>query len=189
MKKVAVLFARSDSVYKGFDLADVYDIERDARNYSGNFPVVAHPPCRAWGRLRAFAKPCPDERDLALFAVNSVRRFGGVLEHPAGSTLWDDANLPRPGACDRFGGYTLPINQYDFGHRAKKSTWLYIVGCPLCKLPDLPIVLGSPSHVVGGSGICKGNFGWRPEVTKVEREHTPFDLASWLLDLASKVAL
>ncbi|MWL55341.1 hypothetical protein GQL84_23735, partial [Escherichia coli] len=58
---------------------DVFDIERDARTFAGGMPVVAHPPCRAWGRLRKFAKPRPDEKALALFAVAQVRAFGGVL--------------------------------------------------------------------------------------------------------------
>lgn len=54
---VAVLFARQDSTYKALSGVDVYDIDRDARTFQGGMPVVAHPPCRAWGRLRAFANP------------------------------------------------------------------------------------------------------------------------------------
>src|SRR3972149_3930233 len=105
----SVLFARRDSDYKLMD-CDVWDIDRDARNYTGNAPVIAHPPCRAWGRLRHFAKPRPDEKDLALFAVATVRRCGGVLEHPASSTLWQAADLPLPGyPADRFGGWTFPV--------------------------------------------------------------------------------
>lgn len=34
MQQVAVLFARTDSVYKGLPGCDVYDIERDARTYA-----------------------------------------------------------------------------------------------------------------------------------------------------------
>ncbi len=57
---VAVLFARADSHYKALQGVEVYDMERDARTYDGPWPVVAHPPCRAWGRLRQFANPRPD---------------------------------------------------------------------------------------------------------------------------------
>lgn len=96
MQTVAVLFARADSVYKTLPGCDVYDMERDARIYDGPHPVVAHPPCRSWGRLRAFASPRPDERNLARLAVAMVREFGGVLEHPAGSTLWAAQSLPPP---------------------------------------------------------------------------------------------
>lgn len=44
MVMVAVLFARSNSVYKSMPGCDVFDLERDARTYSGNSPVIAHPP-------------------------------------------------------------------------------------------------------------------------------------------------
>ena len=193
---VPVLFARRDSIYKTFRLCDVWDEDRDARNYRGNCPVIAHPPCRGWGRLRALANPLPHEKDLALFAVEAVRRCGGVLEHPAGSTLWDAADLPRPGALDDFGGYTLPIDQYDFGHRAKKSTWLYIVGLPKSDLPDIPIVLGKATHIIGSPGrrldgtrLYKGDLGWRPEVTKKEREATPLAFALWLIFVAIQIGL
>jgi len=46
---IAVLFARDDSRYKELDGYDVYDIHRDARNYCKDYPVIAHPPCRARG--------------------------------------------------------------------------------------------------------------------------------------------
>lgn len=189
---VAVLFARSDSVYKQDSSLDVYDIERDARNWPGGCPVVAHPPCRAWGRLRKFAKPRPDEKSLALFAVDKVRRFGGVLEHPEGSTLWQAKNLPGPGFRDEFGGWTLPIFQQWFGHRAEKATLLYIVGIEPAQIPTIPFCLGTASHVIAqhrtlkdGSRMKKGNPSWRPEVSKAEREHTPPALAAWLVQLAS----
>ena len=78
---ITVLFARRDSVYKTMG-ADVWDADRNALYWRGGNPVVAHPPCRAWGRLRKFAKPQPGELDLARFAVAQVRRYGGVLEHP-----------------------------------------------------------------------------------------------------------
>lgn len=189
--KVAVLFARRDSIYKADPRCDVYDADRDARTWKGGAPVVAHPPCRGWGRLRALANPAPHERDLAIFAVAQVRQYGGVLEHPARSTLWGAAGLPEPGEVDEWGGWTLPIVQRDFGHRAEKPTWLYIVGAPPC-LPPLPLRLGTATHVIGRSGrnrdgsrLKKGDAGWRPEVTKAEREHTPRALARWLVDLAA----
>lgn len=188
---IAVLFARSDSLYKTIPGCDVWDIERDARRWPGGVPVVAHPPCRAWGGLRALANPRPDEKALAPWAVAMVRRFGGVLEHPKRSTLWPVAGLPAPGKRDEFGRWTLPIFQSWWGHRAEKATLLYIVGCAPADVPDIPLVLGGASHVVGSSGrnrdgsrLHKGDRGWRPEITRAEREHTPPDLALWLVALA-----
>ena len=69
MNDVAVLFARQDSVYKGMPGVDVYDIEHDARQWLGGTPGIFHPPCRAWGRLRTFAKPRKGERLCATWAV------------------------------------------------------------------------------------------------------------------------
>lgn len=182
-----MLFARSDSNYKTIDGCDVWDIERDARKWPGGAPVIAHPPCRAWGQLRHFAKPRPDEKELALWAIDQVRNFGGVLEHPAGSTLWPVAGLPRPGQVDEFGGWTLPITQNWFGHRAEKKTFLYIVGCRPSDVPAMPLILGEASHVVSPAhGIRLGHPKYRPQLRKAEREHTPPPLAAWLVQLARK---
>ena len=125
---VAVLFARRDSIYKSIDGCDVYDADRDALTWPGGMPVVAHPPCRGWGRLRHFARPAEFELALGPWAVDQVRRHGGVLEHPAYSQLWLYCALPAPGATDTVGGWTLPIWQSWFGHRADKATWHYTVG-------------------------------------------------------------
>lgn len=169
---VAVLFARADSIYKTLPGVEVYDMERDARTYDGPWPVVAHPPCRAWSRLRTFANPRPDERNLARLAVAMVREFGGVLEHPAGSTLWPAQSLPRPGSRDTFGGWTLAAPQHWWGHKAEKETWFYVVGCDPKDQPDVPLVLGDAAYVVA-TRTRKGEPGQRPWITKAEREHTP----------------
>lgn len=182
---VAVLFARRDSVYKTLG-CDVYDIDRNAMNWQGGCPVVAHPPCRAWGRLHHFAKPRDGEKALGLWAVDQVRRFGGVLEHPKDSKLWAAAGMPKPGDRDEWGGWTLPVSQHWWGHRAEKLTWLYIVGVEPSQIPPMPIQLGEASHVIAGNKK-KGQQGWRPQVTKAEREHTPAELAKWLVSLARGV--
>ena len=181
---ISVLFARSDSIYKSLDDVDVWDIERDALNYSGNNAVIAHPPCRAWGKLKHFAKPRPGEKELAFFAVDSVRRNGGVLEHPLGSSLWKEANLPAVGKRDSFGGWTLCVNQHWFGHRARKATLLYIVGCAPGSIPVFPIVLGEPSHVAAWSKTK--HKPKRPALHQVGRESTPVEFALWLCALAQK---
>lgn len=196
MTDIAALFAREDSVYKTIPGCDVWDIERDARRWPGGCPVVAHPPCRAWGRLRTFAKPRPDEKDLARWAVAQIRRWGGVLEHPESSSLWADQNLPRPGSApDAYGGWTLPIHQYWWGHRAQKKTWLYIVGCSPRDIPDIPMVLGTASCRIrldkrraDGSRIKKGDADYQPLLGDAEREHTPEALARWLVELARRCA-
>lgn len=188
MLDVAILFARADSVYKTLPGCDVWDIERDARKWPGGLPVVAHPPCRAWGGLSHMAKPRPDEKELAPWAIQQVRAHGGVLEHPRKSKLWAELSLPAPGKIDSFGGFTLPIWQYWWGHRARKATFLYICGIGPRQVPPIPLILGDAEFVVGTSG--RRNDGTRalsrPEISKPEREHTPLALAEWLVELARR---
>lgn len=131
MRRVPVLFcASSRSPYVQMADADPWPLDRDARLWLGRQPVIAHPPCRSWSKFRRFAKPRCDEADLARFAVLAVRAFGGVLEHPEGSALWADMDLPRPGAqgLDQAGGFSISVDQSWWGHSARKRTWLYIVG-------------------------------------------------------------
>lgn len=177
---VAALFVRADSCYKSIAGVEAFDMERDARTYDGPWPVVAHPPCRAWGRLRTFANPRPDERNLARLAVAMVREWGGVLEHPAGSTLWPAQKLPVPGQRDSFGGWTLAAPQKWWGHKAEKASWFYVVGCEPCAAPAIPLVLGDAAFVVQS----RKREDYRPHISKAEREHTPPDLAEWLVSLA-----
>lgn len=181
---VAVLFARADSVYKTLPDCDVWDEARDARKWPGGCQVVAHPPCRLWGRLRQFAKAADPaaERQLAIDAVGHVRRFGGVLEHPEASTLWAHCGLPLPGRMpDAWGGYTIAIKQCDWGHRAEKWTWLYIVGVSVDDLPPFPEPR-EPTAVIRP----RQHTQHLPIVTKPEREHTPPELARWLVELARR---
>lgn len=186
--QVAVLFARQDSIYKSIPGCDVFDIDRDARTYTGDLPVVAHPPCRAWGRLRAFAKPRSDEKDLAFFAIDQIRRCGGVLEHPAQSSLWPVAGLPPCGAFkDAFGVWTLAVDQFWWGHRARKRTFLYICGIEPSHLPPLPLQLGdAPMTVSSSRRRASDGSRYRKEIPLAEREATPRGFALWLLDLASR---
>ena len=183
---VAVLFARVDSHYKAFPGVDVWDELRDARNWPGGSPVIAHPPCRLWAKLRQFAKAKDPlmEMQLARDAVRRVQEFGGVLEHPKQSTLWPDMGLPLPGrAPDKFGGWTAEIRQCDWGHKAEKRTWLYIVGCHPDNLPPMP-PRGEPTGVIKPQrGVPRDG---RKIVSKAEREHTPARLAEWLIELARR---
>ena len=190
---VAALFVRRDSIYKTLPGVECYDIDRDALTFSGGMPVVAHPPCRAWGRLRRRAKPLPGETELAPWSVSIVRREGGVLEHPAHSTLWQACQLPTPRAYERddCGGWTLSVDQFWWGHRARKATWLYICGVEPVHIPPIPLKLGDAPCVIDGNGTARrrrrahGEYV-RPAVTRAERERTPPEFARWLVELARR---
>lgn len=81
---LAALFVETGGAYFGLPDVDPWDETRDARNYNGPWPVVAHPPCQRWGRFwhGSTRKPHQFEKgaDDGCFAsaLRSVRRFGGV---------------------------------------------------------------------------------------------------------------
>lgn len=137
---IAALFVETNGAYFGISDVDPWDKSRDARQYDGPWPVVAHPPCQLWGPLAAvnYARWGGDHNrpgnDGGCFesALRSVRRFGGVLEHPAATRAWASYDLPRPlpsgwikTAC---GGWVCEVWQSAYGHRANKATWLYAHG-------------------------------------------------------------
>ena len=142
----AALFVETDGCYFGMDDIDPWDIERDAREYSGPHPVIAHPPCQRWGRFWHGSTRKPHQfrkgEDGGCFgaALTAVRNYGGVLEHPANSHAWDWFGLNKPPisggwiVADAFGGYTCYVEQGHYGHLSRKGTWLY--ACK-CRLPDL----------------------------------------------------
>ena len=177
---MAALYVRSDSVYKLIG-ADAWDAERDARRWRGGCPCVAHPPCAQWGRLRFTATVDPALKALGPLAVRQVRANGGVLEHPAHSTLWAHCALPLPGQVDAHGGWTLEAAQHRWGHRVAKLTWFYVVGLSAAELPALPPLRGEPTHAIrprfrgDRTRLC---------LPRAEREETPPLLATWLMRVA-----
>ena len=183
MSNVAVLFARANSIYKSMANTDVWDIERDARKWGGGSPIVAHPPCRAWGRLSHMAKPRYDEKALATWSIDKIRQYGGVLEHPASSKLWLEYMLPEPNQIDEFGGYTLVVSQWWWGHKALKNTRLYICGVKPADLPVIPYLMGTPDFVIASS-IRGGKSAGKHWCSMAEREMTPPLFAQWLVDVA-----
>ena len=141
--QVAALFVLPDGPYADITGVDLWAKDRDARTYAGPFKVIAHPPCERWGRYW-FGGPSArvrrvkgDDDGCFAAALAAVRRFGGVLEHPAASSAWDAFGLmkpPRAGGwvvADWEGGWTCCVDQGHYGHRAQKATWLYAVGVPL----------------------------------------------------------
>jgi hypothetical protein len=144
MRTVAALFVDSRGVYAGIPDVDLWDESRDARRYAGPYPVVAHPPCTRWCRLAGLVEARwgyrrGDDDGCFAAALAAVRRWGGVLEHPAYSAAWAAYDLPRPprtggwvGSPEQ--GWSCHVEQGRYGHRAKKATWLYARGVTL---PDL----------------------------------------------------
>ena len=189
MTTVAALYVDPKGPYAGMPGVDPWDASRDATRYVGPDPVVAHPACGPWGRLFRQYRGSEGGPELALIAVEQVRELGGVLEHPAGSKLWPAAGLPRPGdPADAWSGYTVQVNQCDWGHPARKATWLYLVRVPPSLL-ETPAP-GVPTHVIGGA---HRDYTWRgrqykrtalPTCPKRARILTPPLFAEYLVRLA-----
>lgn len=146
---VAALYVETGGAYYGLDGVDPWDVQRDARRYEGLHPVVAHPPCERWGRYWSGGPSARVRRELGddggcfTAALNAVRTWGGVLEHPEASHAWRAHGLltpPKSGGwlqADRQGGWTCCVEQGHYGHRARKATWLYVCRVPLARLPWL----------------------------------------------------
>lgn len=184
-RPVVVLFARHDSIYKTIPGLDVWDKARDARQWVGQGPVIAHPPCPQWSMLKAFAHDIPEEKEMALWAMGQVRKHGGVLEHPAYSSLWRHPGIraPKPREFpDQYGGWSIQVDQWHWGHPARKRTWLYIVGMHPNDLPERPRRKGSPEYVVSRTS---GKFK-KPEISHKRREETPPAFAHWLIEVARR---
>lgn len=140
---VAALFVETDGIYFRLANVDPWDRTRDARRYQGPYPVVAHPPCERWGRFWHGSTRKPhqyhlgDDNGCFAAALAAVRRFGGVIEHPADTLAWSAFGLtppPRTGgwvAADFQGGWTCYVEQGHYGHMARKATWLYASGVDL----------------------------------------------------------
>lgn len=149
---IAALFVETDGCYFGLDDVDPWDEARDARGYPGPWPVVAHPPCQRWGKFYHGSTRKPhqyklgDDKGCFSSALASVRRWGGVIEHPADSHAWAYFRLvapPRTGGwvpadrLDGFDGWTCYVEQGHYGHFSRKPTWLYASGV------DLPMLIWS----------------------------------------------
>jgi len=150
MKTVAALFVQTGGSYFGLSGVDPWDEQRDARSYHGTLPVVAHPPCQRWGSMwfgsplvvkrTGVRKEKGDDGGCFASALESVRKWGGVLEHPWGSHAWSHFLLNKPDrgggwiAADMLGGWTCCVEQGKYGHYARKPTLLYAYGV---ELPEL----------------------------------------------------
>ena len=189
---------------------DCWDASRDARLYDGPHPVVAHPPCGPWGRLRHLYRGT--EHDCAPRAVEQVRKWGGVLEHPAGSLLWEHCGLPVPDFdvhpdarlggkvlrvstqrndigefVDSWGGYTVEIDQCEWGHVARKRTWLYLVGVPREALEAPPFPGRQPTHSVWSGKQERLNGRSIKCCSAQQRRRTPPLFAELLVRFAQSV--
>lgn len=122
---IAALFVETNGCYFGLPDVDPWDKERDARLYAGPCPVVAHPPCQLWVNFAALnykrwgGEHNRPGNDGGCFkhALWCVRKFGGVLEHPAFSNAWSEFGLTKPTGT----GWTPGTHQVGWFDRIKPT--------------------------------------------------------------------
>lgn len=191
---VAVLFADPKGSYAGVEGVDLWDEARDARLYTGPWPVVAHPPCQRWCRFaKGIEKQYPQHRvgdDGGCFeaALDSVRTYGGVLEHPAHSLAWAAFELPVPYKSGGWvtnigGGWSAYVEQGRYGHPMRKATWLFATATTELRWGHIP------------DNAMLGQFKWGSRLYKPEHDRnrprvdaqhstTPEAFRDVLLDMA-----
>ena len=208
MSKVQALFVDMSGHYPQLlGKENCWGIDRDARLYTGPDPVVCHSPCFSWVNMAAvnYARALREtNRSLVLpawyeggtdegcfeSALKSVRKYGGVLEHPAFTHAWEKYGLTKPKGI----GWTHPVYevgpdengyrnywvcevwQSAYGHLARKRTWLLYCGA---KPPfELNWSRDPGSHQIGWFDRNK------PTLNKREASLSPVAFAEELIRLA-----
>ena len=94
---VVALYVQPGGEYYNRTQVDLWPEAPDAKRYRGPYPVVARPPCNRWCTLAALVQQQHPKNPAMRFgadggtfrsALRAVRRWGGVLEHPAYSRAW-----------------------------------------------------------------------------------------------------
>ncbi len=170
--RIAALYVAPGGVYYDIEGVEPWGLpDRDAREYKGPHPVLAHPPCSRWCRLAGLVEARwgykkGDDGGCFKAALEAVRKWGGVIEHPAYSDAWAAYNLNRPPSrggwvnADFQGGWTCYVEQWRYGHPAKKATWLFVSGAH--SLPSLKWGLLSDNAVTQQLASCKHSEDRRP---------------------------
>ncbi len=197
MRTVAALYVETGGCYFGLDGVDPWDTKRDARLYAGPHPVVAHPPCSRWCKMAPvnqarYGHKIGDDDGCFAAALAAVRTFGGVLEHPAVTIAWRAHDLPHPPSSGGWiktpcGGWTCHVEQRNYGHRARKATWLYALGIDPPSLywgrgprPEVWISADRPRADLAAAGIA--------QMSKREARSTPIEFRDLLLSIARSAA-
>lgn len=213
---VAALYVQRNGCYWGLPDVDPWDEARDARLYPGPHAVVAHPPCARWCRLAGLVEARwghkrGDDGGCFESALRAVRTWGGVLEHPAYSDAWARYLLPAPPASGGWvrgicGGWACHVEQWHYGHRAKKATWLYAYDVELPEMrwgatPDNATTAyvsdGGLSHARRTTRQAPALVSWcgnnvssgetRPRLSKRAASATPEEFRDVLLAMARSV--
>ena len=144
-------------------ILDIYDQERDARNFTGDCPVICHPPCAQWSALRKFAKFDKEQKYLAYFCRDVLARNGGIFEHPARSIFFDQSGWPD--------GKIYRVDQSAFGFPTLKPTKLFF---HRCRPVSQPLNFNAIEFGIG--------MGKKKQIPKSMRSLTTESFNLWLIE-------
>ena len=189
----AALFVEPDGVYSVMPMIDMWPKDRDARQYAGPYPVIAHPPCQRWGALACvnYARWGGEHNrpgnDAGCFAsaLQSVNTWYGVLEHPAKTKAFTAHGVQKPNGVGwnkiSNNAWVCEVWQSAYGHKANKATWLYYHGhtAPFDLIWEKPI----GTHQIG-FWDKRGKNRNKPTLSKTEANATPIPFRDTLIKLA-----
>ena len=199
--KINALFVIENGPYYGLENIVPWSEKENAFNCKNGAPAIAHPPCKRWGRYwsggpsasKKFYKG--DDNGCFAFALWYIRTFGGIIEHPEATHAYDWFGLKRPSFNggwtdpDIYGGRTCCVSQGNYGHKARKITWLYGVNINFKELNwDIPkgmmrMELGPRSKE---DALVKRAQGVKVNRLSVyERLATPKEFKNLLIELVS----
>ena len=201
---ISALFVETGGVYFGLDNIDPWDINRDAKKCRSGALAICHPPCERWGRYWGggpsvkVKRLLGDDNQCFAFSLWYVRTFGGVIEHPEASHAWKYYGLTKPPKkggwikADEYGGLTCCVEQGNYGHPARKATWLYIN-----KIKPIELVWGKAEGKVrieeGFNTKAKADKARAQDdyipvkrISAKERVDTPTPFRDMLIDLANR---
>ncbi len=160
---ITILCADKNSNYfKVHRAVNIFDEKRNAFTYEGTDRVIAHPPCAQWCRMKNFANKSQVNIELAAFCIDKVKKNGGILEQPAGSSMFKYFGIK----------HNFSFYQCIFGYPAKKHTWLFTNNVYMLPLPVFKVHPGMQ---------FKSNI----QMTSTMRARMPVSLCEYLIDSVS----
>jgi hypothetical protein len=187
---IAALYVQTGGCYFGLPDVDPWDEPRDARLYDGPHPVVAHPPCARWCQLAPvnqarYGLLVGEDNGCFRAALDAVRKFGGVLEHPALSLAWWKYELAKPPRVgwrrSPCGGFVTQVEQRNYGHPARKATWLYAFGT---ETPALKWGPGAEPEAWISADRPRSDLAHVRQLSKKESAASPIEFRDLLLSIA-----
>lgn len=201
MTKINALFVETGGVYFNHPNIEAWDIVRNAFNCRNGAPAICHPPCKRWGRYWSggpsskVKRLLGDDGNCFAYSLWYVRTFGGIIEHPEASHAYRYYGLSRPPRsggwvkADDFGGLTCCVEQGNYGHKARKATWIYINKVNPVELiweksrNKILVDEGFHSKEEAAFARSQENFKASKRLSKKERMDTPIEFRDLLIKM------